>query len=237
MQKSAKYALIAVLAIIVVGGAGFYWFFLRDDAPKRASLLTTSTPQETDGTGLEPTSAAGRWKIEQTTGVFVGYRVEELFGGSTIKVTAVGRTPAVTGAMTVAGTNITGTEITAADIIADVTKLTSDKGARDQQIKSRGLETDTFGTAEFKLTQPITLPGTPVKGVEVDVTATGELTLHGQTKTVEIPLQAKWNGRTITMAGNAKLAFTDYGITAPTNAIVSVDENGEFELQLTFVPS
>jgi polyisoprenoid-binding protein YceI len=232
MQKSAKYALIAVLAIIVVGGAGFYWFFLRDDAPKRASLLTTSTPQETDGTGLEPTSAAGRWKIEQTAGVFVGYRVEELFGGSTIKVTAVGRTPAVTGTMTVAGT-----EITAADIIADVTKLTSDKSARDQQIKSRGLETDAFGTAEFKLTQPIALPGTPVKGVEVDVTATGELTLHGQTKTVEIPLQAKWNGRTIAMAGNAKVAFADYGITAPTNSIVSVDENGEFELQLTFVPS
>ena len=33
MQKSAKYALIAVVAIVVLGGLGFYWFFLRDDAP------------------------------------------------------------------------------------------------------------------------------------------------------------------------------------------------------------
>ena len=231
MQKSAKYALVAVLAVIVVGGAGFYWFFLRDDAPKRASLQTSS-PVAANGTAVEPTSADGTWKVEQASGVFVGYRVEELFGGSTIKVTAVGRTPAVTGTMTVAGT-----EITASDITADVTKLTSDQGARDQQIKSRGLETDTFGTAEFKLIQPITLPGVPQKGREVDVTATGELTLHGQTKRVEIPLQAKWNGSTITLAGNAKVAFSDYGIAAPTNAIVSVDDNGEFELQLTFVPS
>ena len=39
------------------------------------------------------------------------------------------------------------------------------------------------------------------------------------------------------MAGGAKVAFADYGITAPTNQIVSVDDNGEFELQLTFVPA
>jgi polyisoprenoid-binding protein YceI len=230
MQKSAKYALIAVVAVIVVGGAGFYWFFLRDDAPKRASLQTTT--QTAGNRAAEPASADGTWKVEQADGVFVGYRVQELFGGSTVKATAVGRTPAVTGSLTVAGT-----QITAADITADVTKLTSDKSQRDQQIKTRGLETNTFGTAEFKLTQPITLPGVPQKVQEVDVTATGDLTLHGQTKSVEIPLQAKWNGTTITIAGNAKVAFSEYGIAAPTNAIVSVDDNGEFELQLTFVPS
>ena len=33
------------------------------------------------------------------------------------------------------------------------------------------------------------------------------------------------------------MAFSDYGIEPPTNAIVSVDDNGEFELQLTFVPA
>jgi polyisoprenoid-binding protein YceI len=118
-----------------------------------------------------------------------------------------------------------------------VTKLTSDKSQRDQQIKTRGLETSTFGTAEFKLTQPITLPGVPTKGQEVDVTAVGELTLHGQTRSVEVPLKAEWLGPTITLAGGAKVVFGDYGMSAPTNAIVSVDDNGEFELQLTFVPA
>jgi polyisoprenoid-binding protein YceI len=230
MQKSAKYALIAVVAVILLGGAGFYWFFLRDDAPSRASLQTTS---QTAAPGVaEPASADGTWTVQQGDNVFVGYRVQELFGGETIKVTAVGRTPAVTGTMTVAGS-----EITAADISADVTKLTSDKSQRDQQVKTQGLQTSQFPTATFKLTEPITLPSAPAKDEKVEVTATGELTLHGQTKTVQIPLQAQWTGSTIAVAGGTKVAFSDFGMTAPTAPIVSVDDNGEFELQLTFVPA
>ena len=43
MQKSVKYALIAVIVVIVLGGAGFYWFVLRDDVPPRATLQTNSS--------------------------------------------------------------------------------------------------------------------------------------------------------------------------------------------------
>jgi polyisoprenoid-binding protein YceI len=228
MQKSVKIALAAVVVVILLGGAGFYWFFLRDDAPERASLQTSSQAADTS----DKTSADGTWKVESGTDVFVGYRVSELFGGETIKVTAVGRTPGVEGTLTVSGS-----EITAAEITADMTQLKSDKAPRDGQIKTRGIQTNDFPTATFKLTQPITLSGTPEKGKEVDVTATGELTLHGVTKTVEIPLKAVWNGGTITVAGGAKVAFSDYDIEPPTNAVVSVDDNGEFELQLTFVPA
>ena len=228
MQKSVKIALGAVVVVILLGGAGFYWFFLRDDAPERASLQTSSQAAESS----DRTSADGTWKVQQGTDVFAGYRVQELFGGETIKVTAVGRTPGVDGTMT-----ISGTQVTFVDISADMTQLKSDKAPRDGQIKTRGIETNSFPTATFKLTQPITLPGTPEKGKQIDVTATGELTLHGITKTVEIPLKASWNGDTITVAGGAKVAFSDYSIEPPTNAIVSVDDNGEFELQLTFVPA
>ncbi len=132
---------------------------------------------------------------------------------------------------------VSGSQVTAVDITADMTQLKSDKAPRDGQIKTRGIETDTFPTATFKLTQPITLPSTPEKGKEIDVTATGELTLHGVTKTIEIPLKASWTGDTILVAGGAPVAFSDYDIEPPTNAIVSVDDNGEFELQLTFVPA
>ena len=228
MQKSVKIALGAVVVVILLGGAGFYWFFLRDDAPERASLQTSSQAAESS----DRTSADGTWKVQQGTDVFAGYRVQELFGGETIKVTAVGRTPGVDGTMT-----ISGTQVTVVDISADMTQLKSDKAPRDGQIKTRGIETNSFPTATFKLTQPINLPGTPEKGKQIEVTATGELTLHGVTKTVEIPLKAVWNGGTITVAGGAKVAFSDFDIEPPTNAIVSVDDNGEFELQLTFVPA
>ncbi len=159
MQKSVKIALAAVVVVILLGGAGFYWFFLRDDAPERASLQTSSQAAETS----DKTSADGTWNVETGTDVFVGYRVQELFGGETIKVTAVGRTPAVEGTMTVSGT-----QVTAVDITADMTQLKSDKAPRDGQIKTRGIETNDFPTATFKLTEPITLPGNPEKGKKVE---------------------------------------------------------------------
>ena len=229
MQKSAKYALIAVVVVILAGGFGFYWFVLRDDAPPRATLQTNSAVA-----GVEDVkaSADGTWKVAPADNVFVGYRVQELFAGESIKHQAAGRTPVVEGTMTVSGSTISSAEIT-----ADVTKLKSDRNARDNQIRTRGLQTDTFPQATFKLTKPIVLPGPPEKGVSVDVVATGELTLHGQTRTVDIPLQAQWDGATINVAGGAKVAFSDYGIEPPTNGIVTVDDNGEFELQLTFVPA
>jgi polyisoprenoid-binding protein YceI len=227
MQKSVKIALAAVVAVIVLGGAGFYWFFLRDDAPERASLQTSSQAAES---APDQATADGAWKVVAGDDVFVGYRVQELFGGETLKATAVGRTPGVEGTMTVSGSEVTAVEVT-----ADMTRLKSDKAPRDSQIKGRGIQTDSFPTASFTLTDPIALPGTPVKGQEVDVTATGDLTLHGVTRTVEIPLKAVWNGGTITVAGGAEVVFSDYDIQAPSNAIVSVDDTGEFELQLTFV--
>src|SRR5690349_17322245 len=113
MQKSVKIALAAVVVVILVGGAGFYWFFLRDDAPERAWLQTSSQAEEAS----DKTSADGTWKVQAGNDVFVGYRVSELFGGETIKVTAVGRTPGVEGTLTVSGS-----EVTAADITADMTQ-------------------------------------------------------------------------------------------------------------------
>jgi len=230
MQKSAKYAFIAVVAVIVFGGLGFYWFFLRDDAPPRASLQS-STATTVEGAAARST-ADGTWKVAPGEGAFVGYRVEELFAGETIKKTAVGRTTSVDGTLTISGSTVTEATIT-----ADVTRLKSDSTRRDGQIVDRGLQTKTFPGATFKLTTPIQLPGAPEKGREVAVTATGELSLHGQTRTVEIPLQAKWDGATITIAGGTRIQFADYGIEAPTNGIVTVDDTGEFEIQLTFVPA
>ena len=51
-------------------------------------------------------TARGRCGRARSRSGFVGYRIEELFGGETIKKTAVGRTPDVTGSMTVDGSTI-----------------------------------------------------------------------------------------------------------------------------------
>jgi len=238
MQKSAKYALIAVVVVIVVGGAGFWWFVLRDDAPSRASLpvrteqatTTTAAAGGSRGAVADASSPTGSWKVQPGENVFVGYRMQELFGGETIKKTAVGRTAAVTGTMT-----IDGNQITAASITGDVTQLKSDQARRDSAIKNQALETNKFGQATFVLTSPIALPSTAAVGETVNVTATGDLTLHGVTRSVEIPLQARWDGTVIDVAGGAHIVLADYAITPISSGFVAIDDNGEFELQLTFV--
>jgi len=219
---------VAVVSVCVLGGLGFYWFFLRGDAPERARLPSRPTAT-TVATGAAVGSPDGQWQLSPGEGIFVGYRVEEQFAGETITKTAVGRTIGVSGTMT-----ISGGQVTAATVEADLTRLTSDQGRRDDYIRTAGLETDTYGTATFTLTQPITLPGEVPAGQQVAVTAVGDLTLHGVTKQVEIPLQAQWDGTTVDLAGGVTIVMADFGIDPPSNSIVSVAGEGELEMQLTF---
>jgi len=111
----------------------------------------------------------------------------------------------------------------------------SDDNRRDGQLSHQGLETSTFPTATFTLTSPIDLGSVPADGTEVSVTATGTLTLHGQTKDVKIPLKAKLSGNTIVVTGSLEIAFADYGITKPNSfAVLSIADTGTLELQLFF---
>ena len=183
--------------------------------------------QGVDGTWAVDTSV-GQFSFEDSTGTFVGFRVsEELSGiGST---TAVGRTPAVEGTMTINGTTLTATTID-----ADMTALTTNNSRRDRPAQD-ALGTSQFPTATFVLTSPIELGDAASTGAKTAVTAKGDLTVHGVTKSVEVPLEAQLTGDTIVVVGSLPVVFSDYGITAPTAPIVlSVDDHGTMELQLFF---
>jgi polyisoprenoid-binding protein YceI len=249
-----RIGLAAVLFAIVAAGAfGLWYLFLRPSGPAAvgdAALVvpTSAAASSSAGSSASSSSSAGSssapvsggidgtWKVDTSIGSFsdfsdsfVGYRVQEelaSIGGNT----AVGRTPNVSGSLTVAGTNVT-----AASIEADLTSLKSDDDRRDGQLSRQGLETATFPTATFTLTSPIDLGSVPADGTEISVTASGQLTLHGQTKDVQIPLKAKLSGSTIVVTGSLDIAFADYGISKPTSfAVLSIADTGTLELQLFF---
>ena len=67
--------------------------------------------------------------------------------------------------------------------------------------------------------------------------ATGTLELHGQTKTVEIPIDACWTGPTIRLSGRAPILFSDYGIDPIHTPIVDIADHGDLELRLVFTPA
>ena len=139
-----------------------------------------------------------------TTHTFVGYRVQEKFGGDLVESTATGRTTDVTGSMT-----ITGTTVPEVRIEANLAALRSDRDRRDNALKTRGLQTDQFPTATFRITEPVEVPTAALSGTPSDVTLVGDLTLHGVTRSVEIPAQAQLADGRIQVAGSITFPLSD----------------------------
>jgi polyisoprenoid-binding protein YceI len=240
---------IALLAIVSVGvllaAGGLAYLFLRGPAPApvgqaspgASNPATSAAPLPSGSTAtLGPGGLDGTWTIDPTIGSFadfsssfVGYRVNETFTDQKANE-AVGRTPDVTGSLTLAGSTIT-----AVDVTADMTTLQSDDDRRDGQLGRQSIETDRFPTATFQLTSPIDLGSVPAEGATISATATGELTLHGVTKTVEVPVQATLSGDVVTVTGQIDIRFADYDIDRPVSFIVlSIEDHGIMELQLHF---
>ena len=253
------------VSLVLLGGAagGGIWWFLRDDAPAAVDLESATRSLgdvSVDETSAVATDAAtvdgaaadtvasdagataaaavsGTWTVdtsigefsyEDSTGTFVGFRVEEELSsiGST---TAVGRTPTVTGTIT-----FDGTTLTAATIEADMSAITTNDSRRDDRVLD-ALDTGEFPTATFTLTEPIDLGDAVDSGATTTVEATGELTVHGVTTTVTLPIEAQLVDDTIVVVGSLDVDLSTYGVAAPTAPIVvSVSDQATIELQLFF---
>ena len=237
MRKKLLVALsiVVVLAIAVVVAFKTIW---AGDAPEEVSL-STSEPVATGDIEF-----AGTWTVDNTSGEFdrvnevytrsyAGYRINEQLANVGAN-TAVGRTDGVSGTMTVAETSITGVEVE-----VDMTTLESDQERRDGAIQRRGLETERFPTATFKLAEPIAVGQEPEAGEKITADATGDFTLHGVTKRITVPIEARWTGDKITVISGFDVSLPDYSIEAPTipGRVLSIEDQGKVELQLNFVKS
>ncbi|MCB9387537.1 MAG: YceI family protein [Microthrixaceae bacterium] len=244
MNRTVATVLSVTAAVVLLAGAGAWWF-LRDDAPEEVDLSAATAgvaQQDSDGSvdgaadgGTFDGDVSGTWSVdtdtgdfdyESATGTFAGFRIaEELAGiGST---TAVGRTGDVSGTM-----EIDGETVTAASFEVDLTTITTDDSRRDDKVQD-ALDTSSFPTASFTLTEPIELGSAASTGDPVSVSAIGELTINGVTTKVEFPLDAQVVDGTVVVVGSLDIAFSDYGVEVPSSPIVlSVDDNGTLELQL-----
>ena len=235
-RKRIVIAVGAVAVLLVVGFAG-WWFVLRDDAPGEANIADAGATLDEAASGEGAAGGGnveGDWVVDTSIGSFddfsgtwAGYRVdEELEGiGAT---TAVGRTPDVSGTMTIAGD-----EVTAIDVEVDLTTLDSDSDLRDGQLAGRGLETDTFPTATFTLTSPVALPTGVDSGEEAAAEVTGDLTIHGVTHEVTVTLDARLRDGAAVVVGQAPVKLTDFGIEPPTGMrVLSIRDDATFEFQI-----
>jgi polyisoprenoid-binding protein YceI len=210
---------VVVVAVLAVAGPYVYIHFIEGKAPKRLSLSS----QNSTGTTADPSSGGaavpldGTWKV--TTGSQAGYRVSEILFGQNHE--AVGRTTAVSGDAT-----ISGSKVTAANVTVDLTQVSSDQSRRDNQFQGRIMNTSTYPTATFKLTQPIDLPSTTGR---VTTKATGDLTTHGVTKPAVADIQAERSGNTIRVSGSIPVTFANWNIPNPSFGPISTEDHGLIE--------
>ena len=256
MSRNRTLAIAGI--VVLVGVVGLYVAYdqvLRGDSTP-ALALPSQAPAASSDTGAAATadpvagesvapsaaagggagtvtaaSAIGTWTVG--SGSAAGYRVREQLANLPAESDAVGRTEAVTGSVTLAAAG-DSVQVTAADISVDTTSITSDRSQRDNRLRSQGLETDQYPTATFKLTAPVHVPADAFSGGVVDVTLHGDLTLHGTTKTVDIPAQAQVQGGQVQIQGALSFPLSDYGMTAPNigGFIVSIADQGTLEFLL-----
>lgn len=208
---------VAAAVVLVMAGTYVYIHFIEGPAPSPLTLR----PKATDTSPTGPVD--GDW--EPTKDSTVGYRVKEvLFGQST---TAVERTNAVSGSMTIAGTSLTAAEFT-----VDMTTVTSDRRQRDRQFNGRVMETDRFPTSTFVLTSPVDFGAVASQGATISAKASGKLTLKGTTKTVTVELTADRKGELIEVNGSFAINFPDWKIDNPSFGPASVGDDGSLEFLL-----
>ena len=92
-----------------------------------------------------------------------------------------------------------------------MTALTTNNSRRDGPAR-RALGADQFPSATFVLTAPVDLGDAATTDTKTAVTATGDLTVHGVTKSVPIPLEPQLTGNTIVVVGSLDVVFSDFGL-------------------------
>lgn len=231
-MKAVRKLVLGVVGLAVIGVAAFlvWWFAIKSDPKPR--LTTTDLDKGLAGKSSSTSAAGGgrgvdgSWTVSSADST-VGFRIRESIAGA-LESDAVGRTTAVTGSLAISS----GTAGTATFSVP-VATIKSDQSLRDTQM-NRLMDTGKFPTATFTLKQPITLGAIPADGVTKKYTATGDLTLHGTTKSVTFPIDAKLTNGRIGVLGNIPVTFADYGLENPSNAITKVGDNGTLEFVLVF---
>jgi polyisoprenoid-binding protein YceI len=208
---------VAVAIALVVGAPYVFIHFIEGPAPVALTASPSTAVQPATGT------VAGTWQV--TGSSQAGYRVDEVLSGQS--TTAVGRTSAVTGALTA-----TPTRVTAAKFSVDLTKVASDQSRRDEQFQDRIMQTSQYPTAAFTLLEPVDLAELATTAGTHTLQVQGTLALHGTTKNVSVPLTLVRSGATLTISGQVPVVFADYGIDNPSFGFVKTQDHGTIEVLL-----
>ena len=229
MRRRWKWLVGALVVVVVLAVAVpfIYIHFIEGPAPAKLVLPTTSSTSTvgSSGAGSSGTGAADVDGIYHVgAGSEAGYRVTEVLIGQ--HSTAVGRTSKIWGSLT-----ISGGSVTAGTFTVDMASVVSDQSERNAQFDGRIMDVSQYPTATLTLRAPIPLGTIPAVGSKVTYSATGDLTMHGVTRSVTFPLSAERTADGIYALADLPILFSHWNIANPSvGGFVTTANSGTLEV-------
>jgi len=226
-------AAVVVIAVLAVAGPYVFFHFIEGNGPAPLSLKASPSTSAPGTQSASPVSSqggsasvAGTWAVG--SGSRVGYRVNEVLGGQSH--TAVGRSSSVTGQMVVKGSTVK-----TAGFTVKMATIHTDSAQRDSQFDGRIMDVARYPDGTFALTKPIALVPLPAVGTIKTYSATGKLTLHGQTRSVTFPVKTELTASGIEVQGSIPVLFSRWDIPNPSfTGFVTTQNHGIMEFLLDF---
>jgi polyisoprenoid-binding protein YceI len=188
------------------------------DPTAAAAPATDATTQPAAGATAAPAASAAGTRTftivpEQTE---ASYEVQEQFLDRDLPNMAVGKTNAVQGELQFSTDGKPTGKVT--KITVDLRSLASDQSRRDNMIRRRWLESETYPFAEFTSTDVQGVPESYVEGQEVNFKLLGDMTIRNVTKPVTFDVRGNLTGDTITGTATTQVMMKDFGFDPPNVA-------------------
>lgn len=115
------------------------------------------------------------------------------------------------------------------DLVVETESGDSGSAARDKRMKKDVLETDKFPEVRLKVTKVEGAVGT---GNASNVRLLGQLTIHGASHAISIPLQVTLNGSEFSGKGKFVVPYVDWGMKDPSNFLFKVNKTVEVDVEM-----
>lgn len=215
--------IVAIVLVATIGVAPMVFSAILGPGVKTEGLSDSGASpatEEMDGT-WEVVSGSGR----NTSSL--GYTFAEILPVDE-RVTS-GSTQDIEGTVTIAGEKIQDGQVT-----VDVTDVSSDKQVRDENVRRKILETDTYPTAHLTLDGGEDVSRLPDDGTAATVTVSGKLTIKDATRPVTAELRALRDGDRVILSGDLPIKREDFNLEAPEFVAAKIAEEGEINIRLAF---
>ena len=222
---ASRVAAVALLLLSACGGAA-----TPSPAPTVQTDPPTATPTPTVAVTSAPQANAITWTVDAASKATI--RVREQLARLPAPNDAI---ITITGAQGTFTLNPDGTFATGSKISVDMNTITTDDRQRTDSIRRDPLEVTRFRTSELvpKKATGLTLP--LARAGDFTFQLTGDLTLHGVTKSVTFDVKAtRTNGKlTATATANPSWKFGDFGMRPPSSfSVLSIVDEIRMEFAL-----